>query len=63
MAEFHLLHEGYLSGTDDDFVGSTASLVRDGDASIVIDPGLVPSRRSWIRWQRSVSKRVMSRRS
>jgi hypothetical protein len=25
MAEFHLLHEGYLSGTDDDFVGSTVS--------------------------------------
>ena len=44
MAEFHLLHEGYLSGTDDDFVGWTVSVVRDGDASIVIDPGPVPWR-------------------
>ncbi|HJS26526.1 MAG TPA: MBL fold metallo-hydrolase [Actinomycetota bacterium] len=46
MAEFHLLHEGYLSGTDDDFVGSTVSFVRDGDALIVIDPGLVKGRPS-----------------
>lgn len=44
MAEFHVLHEGYLSGTDDDITGSTVSLVRDDDAVIVIDPGLVPSR-------------------
>ena len=44
MAEFHLLHEGYLSGADDDITAATVSFVRDEDALIVIDPGLVPSR-------------------
>lgn len=29
MAEFQLLHEGYLSGADDDITGSTMSFVRD----------------------------------
>ena len=37
-AEFHLVYEGYLSGPDDDLVGSTMSFVRDGEARIVIDP-------------------------
>ena len=40
-AEFHLVYEGYLSGPDDDLVGSTVSFVRDGEARIVIDPGLI----------------------
>jgi glyoxylase-like metal-dependent hydrolase (beta-lactamase superfamily II) len=44
MAEFHVLHEGYLSGADDDITGPSVSFVRDEDALIVIDPGLVPSR-------------------
>ena len=43
MAELHVLSEGYLSD-DDDRVGSTVSFVRDGEALIVIDPGLVPGR-------------------
>jgi glyoxylase-like metal-dependent hydrolase (beta-lactamase superfamily II) len=43
MAEFHVLSEGYLS-RDDDRVGSTVSFVRDGDALVVIDPGLVRAR-------------------
>jgi glyoxylase-like metal-dependent hydrolase (beta-lactamase superfamily II) len=43
MAEFRILSEGYLSD-DDDRVGSTVSFARDGEALVVIDPGLVPSR-------------------
>jgi glyoxylase-like metal-dependent hydrolase (beta-lactamase superfamily II) len=43
MAEFHVLSEGYLS-SDDDRVGSTVSFAREGDALVVIDPGLVPGR-------------------
>jgi glyoxylase-like metal-dependent hydrolase (beta-lactamase superfamily II) len=43
MAEYRVLTEGYLSD-DDQRVGSTVSLVRDGDVVVVIDPGLVPSR-------------------
>jgi glyoxylase-like metal-dependent hydrolase (beta-lactamase superfamily II) len=44
MAEFRVLSEGYLSKDGDQRVGSTVSLVRDGDVVVVIDPGLVPSR-------------------
>ena len=44
MAEFNVLVAGYLSGDDDDRVGSTVSLIRDGDAVVVVDPGLVRSR-------------------
>jgi glyoxylase-like metal-dependent hydrolase (beta-lactamase superfamily II) len=44
MATFDVLCAGYLSGEDSDRVGSTVSLVRDGDVVIVIDPGLVASR-------------------
>lgn len=43
MAEFHVLHEGYLSD-DDERVGSTTSLARQGDTVVVIDPGLARSR-------------------
>jgi len=43
MAEFHVLSDGYLSN-EDDRVGSTVSFVRDGQALVVIDPGLVPGR-------------------
>jgi glyoxylase-like metal-dependent hydrolase (beta-lactamase superfamily II) len=43
MAEFHVLSDGYLSD-DDDRVGSTVSFAREGDALVVIDPGLVRSR-------------------
>ncbi len=43
MAEIHIVSEGYLR-EDEDRVGSTVSFVRDGDARVVIDPGMVPSR-------------------
>ena len=43
MASVHVLHAGYIrdGGTR---VGSSVTLVRDGDATIVVDPGLVPAR-------------------
>jgi len=41
VATFHVLHEGYV---DDRGVGSTVSLVEDGDARIVVDPGMVANR-------------------
>jgi glyoxylase-like metal-dependent hydrolase (beta-lactamase superfamily II) len=44
VAEFNVLVAGYLSGPDDDLVGSTVSLIRDGDAVVVVDPGMVHSR-------------------
>ncbi len=40
MATVHLLHAGYAN----DRVGSSIALVRDGDALIVVDPGMVASR-------------------
>ncbi len=40
MASVHLLHAGYA----DDRVGSSVTLVRDGDALIVADPGMVANR-------------------
>jgi glyoxylase-like metal-dependent hydrolase (beta-lactamase superfamily II) len=43
MTSVHLLHAGYA----DERVGSSISLVRDGDALIVADPGMV-ARRSLI---------------
>lgn len=40
LASFHLLHPGYVR---DEHVGSSVSLAVDGDARMVIDPGLVAS--------------------
>jgi len=40
-ARFHLLHAGYAN---EDGVASSVSLALDGDAVIVIDPGMVPDR-------------------
>jgi glyoxylase-like metal-dependent hydrolase (beta-lactamase superfamily II) len=40
-ARFHLLHAGYAN---DDGVASSVSLVLDGEAVIVIDPGMVADR-------------------
>ena len=40
MTSVHLLHAGYTTGG----VGSSIALVRDGDALIVVDPGMVKSR-------------------
>jgi glyoxylase-like metal-dependent hydrolase (beta-lactamase superfamily II) len=41
LASFHVLHTGYLK---DDLVAGTVSLVVDGDARLVIDPGMVADR-------------------
>ena len=44
MADVRILVEGYVRESEDELrVGSTVSLVRDADAVIVIDPGLVSS--------------------
>ena len=44
MAEVHVLSEGYVrEGTSELHVGSTVSLIVDGDSRIVVDPGFVPS--------------------
>jgi glyoxylase-like metal-dependent hydrolase (beta-lactamase superfamily II) len=43
MASVHLLHPGYIRD-DGARVGSSVTLVRDGDARIVVDPGLVAER-------------------
>ena len=40
----HLLHAGYVR--DGGHVGGSVSLVRDGDALIVADPGMVATRRA-----------------
>ncbi len=45
VATVDILFEGYL-GRPDDRVASTVSVVRDADAIIVVDPGLVPGPRS-----------------
>jgi glyoxylase-like metal-dependent hydrolase (beta-lactamase superfamily II) len=42
VATVHILHQGYLRDGGDR-VGSTVGLVVDGEAIVVIDPGLVPS--------------------
>jgi glyoxylase-like metal-dependent hydrolase (beta-lactamase superfamily II) len=41
MAQVDILFEGYL-GRPDHRVASTVGLVRDGEAIVVVDPGLVP---------------------
>jgi glyoxylase-like metal-dependent hydrolase (beta-lactamase superfamily II) len=41
-AELHVLFEGYVGGR----VASTVVLVTDGDAKIVVDPGMVPGQRA-----------------
>ncbi len=43
MAELHILCEGYVREGDELRVGSTVGFVRDGDALVVIDPGMVTS--------------------
>ena len=41
----HVLHEGYVGRDgDDERVGGTVTLIIDGDAVIVVDPGMVASR-------------------
>ena len=43
MTEVHILSEGYIHESETELrVGSTVGFVRDGDALVVIDPGMVP---------------------
>jgi len=45
VADLHVLADGYVSDEDDDSrVGSTVTLIRDGDAIVIVDPGMVRSR-------------------
>lgn len=43
-ASVHLLHAGYVGPESEEglHVGSSVVLVRDGDTSVIVDPGLVP---------------------
>jgi glyoxylase-like metal-dependent hydrolase (beta-lactamase superfamily II) len=41
-AEVHVLFNGYVGGR----VASSVSFVRDGDARVIVDPGMVPSPRA-----------------
>jgi glyoxylase-like metal-dependent hydrolase (beta-lactamase superfamily II) len=44
-AQVRVLHEGYArEEADGEHVGSTITLITDGDAVIVVDPGMVASR-------------------
>jgi glyoxylase-like metal-dependent hydrolase (beta-lactamase superfamily II) len=44
-ASVHVLHEGYVGRAgDDERVAGTVTLIIDGDAVIVVDPGMVASR-------------------
>jgi glyoxylase-like metal-dependent hydrolase (beta-lactamase superfamily II) len=44
MPELHVLFNGYVREGDDLRVAGTVSLIRDGDALVIVDPGLVPDR-------------------
>jgi glyoxylase-like metal-dependent hydrolase (beta-lactamase superfamily II) len=50
VAEVHVLVDGYVRGAeepgDGGRVGSTVGFVRDGDALVVVDPGMVTSPRA-----------------
>lgn len=54
MADLHVLCEGYVREGDELRVGSTVGFVRDGDASVVIDPGMVASTHSILEPLRSL---------
>jgi glyoxylase-like metal-dependent hydrolase (beta-lactamase superfamily II) len=44
-AEVHVLHNGYVGlDGDDERVSGTVTLIRDGDAVIIVDPGMVADR-------------------
>jgi hypothetical protein len=64
MTELHVLCDGYVREGDELRVGSTVGFVRDGDALVVVDPGMVESPpRSSGRSARSASRRATSRTS
>jgi glyoxylase-like metal-dependent hydrolase (beta-lactamase superfamily II) len=44
-AAVHVLHAGYArEDSDGDRVGSTVTLIQDGNAAVIVDPGMVSSR-------------------
>jgi glyoxylase-like metal-dependent hydrolase (beta-lactamase superfamily II) len=44
-AAVHVLHDGYVHDEEDgQHVGSTVTLIVDGDVTVVVDPGMVASR-------------------
>jgi glyoxylase-like metal-dependent hydrolase (beta-lactamase superfamily II) len=44
-ARVHVLHDGYAREEDaGDRVGSTVTLITDGDTAVIVDPGMVASR-------------------
>jgi glyoxylase-like metal-dependent hydrolase (beta-lactamase superfamily II) len=44
-ARVHVLHDGYVrSGDDGEHVGGTVTLIVDGGAVVIVDPGMVSSR-------------------
>jgi glyoxylase-like metal-dependent hydrolase (beta-lactamase superfamily II) len=46
-ARVHVLNEGYVGlDGDDERVSGTVTLIIDGDAVIIVDPGMVASRDS-----------------
>jgi glyoxylase-like metal-dependent hydrolase (beta-lactamase superfamily II) len=55
MADVHVLVEGYAREGDELRVGSTVSLILDGDAAIVIDPGMVADRATLMRATRDAA--------
>ena len=47
IAQVKVLHEGYAREEQDgEHVGSTITLITDGDAVIIVDPGMVASRQA-----------------
>jgi glyoxylase-like metal-dependent hydrolase (beta-lactamase superfamily II) len=46
-ARVHILHEGYArEAADGEHVGSSVTLITDGDVVVVVDPGMVVSRQA-----------------
>jgi uncharacterized membrane protein YccC/glyoxylase-like metal-dependent hydrolase (beta-lactamase superfamily II) len=46
-ARVHILQDGYVRSADDgQHVGSTVTLIVDGDVAVVVDPGMVSSRQA-----------------
>src|SRR5262249_56185156 len=43
-AQVHILHEGYARLEGEERVGSTVTLITDGDVVVVVDPGMVAAR-------------------
>ena len=61
-AEVHVLHDGYVGlDGDDERVSGTVTLIIDGDAVIVVDPGMVAARERAARRPRRARARARGR--